>query len=413
MLIRLAISSSIVPLVLHTLAPTNDFVVPLGQTVIFDTTNGQSLIADNVLIDGTLRVIGTGPFRVHASGLVRVSGTIDVSGFDSHGVNTVNTTSIPEPGAPGAAAGGAGGTGNEFTTQSTPKGGDGFGGFNVAGFGGRGGETGWNAFSISVDDRRGAGGGGGALAVDQPVDPDPNSPLNRGLVAHTGYDSGPNALGAITGLAPARGGAIGPRAFTDGRRVNDFWGRKLDPVYGLIVGELNGPVAGSGGGAGGNASFTHGQPFPALPFDPSGDEKGSGGGGGGGVALISARRVEILGNGAIHVDGGDGGGGENTNFLNRVGGGSGGGSGGFLVVQAPSIDLSQAHSNCLTALGGRGGPGKANSFGVEGAGGDGGPGVIQLQVPGGAPTLIKLPGGASLDALSSPDAQVLLTNPSL
>ena len=126
--------------------------------------------------------------------------------------------------------------------------------------------------------------------------------------------------------------------------------------------------------------------------------------------------------GLIVCRGGFGGPGENTLFLNRVGGGSGGGSGGHIILQtAGLIDLSLFVNNdirdvALLATGGEGGAGASENGGAspgpngpkekqpqqdacppgyassganpcrghtDGAGGDGGPGIIQLHTASG------------------------------
>jgi hypothetical protein len=140
--------------------------------------------------------------------------------------------------------------------------------------------------------------------------------------------------------------------------------------------------------------------------------------------------------GLVLVKGGTGGGGENTIFLNRVGGGSGGGSGGHVILETAAwLDLSQASGPAaLNALGGQGGAGAGDVGGaffgsqgptqtspkkdacplfqqlnasstcasaVDGAGGDGGPGLIQLHLREGAGALL-LPPGVALDELAYP-----------
>jgi hypothetical protein len=182
----------------------------------------------------------------------------------------------------------------------------------------------------------------------------------------------------------------------------------------LVAGELTNPWAGAGGGGGGSASKLNSGTFPG-PWSPTGDEKGSGGGGGGGSLHVLALGDIVWGmNGQILNRGGLGGGGENTIFLNRVGGGSGGGSGGHVVLQsARTIDFRSCTSATrpIDARGGQGGAGRddvggatqttngqketvptqdacptgypASGFNgckglVDGAGGDGGPGIIQL-----------------------------------
>lgn len=409
------------PLVLSALALASapsigsDFVVPAGQTVLFDTSTGLELVADNVIIQtgGTLRVVGMKAFRMRAINLVQIGGTLDVSGFDSPGVATLNTTNIPEPGASGVAGGGQGGTGSLYTDQSTPRGENGYGPFGAPCIGGAGGEAGYNATLPAELHRRGGGGGGGALAADQPVAVFTYAPQNLGLIATPGFDGSLGALGATTSGAPPRGGAPGGLAFSDSDPYNDFWGQKQDAVLGLITGELPAPVAGRGGGAGGDAAFTSGQTYPAVPFNPTGDEKGAGGGGGGGLAVISARRIQMLSSGVIRANGGDGGGGENTIFLNRVGAGSGAGSGGYVVMQASTIDLALASDKCIIALGGRGGPGVQNAHDILGAGGNGGPGVIQLHVFAGDTGHVLLPAGKTLFDMTSPLAHVLMPQASL
>jgi hypothetical protein len=255
-----------------------------------------------------------------------------------------------------------------------------------------------------VDGRRAGGGGGGWLAADQPVDPDPLSVLNLGLVATSGRNGVPSALGVLTLTPPPRGGVVGDRAFLDSDPTNDFYGMRLLPGGGIQLGELIAPVAGSGGGGGGDA--INGLVWPPPVFVPTLDEKGAGGGGGGGLGIIVSATISLGAQGRIRSDGGKGGGGENTNFIDRVGGGSGGGSGGYVILQARIIDLRMAATRSITALGGRGGPGKDNLFNAIDAGGNGGPGVIALHMPPNAAPL--LPAGKTLSDMTAPTAIVLL-----
>lgn len=371
-----------------------DFVVPAGQAVVYDTTQGP-LAVDNFIVQpgATLRVVGPKPFVVNARKAMLVDGLVDLSGGDRPDVATLHTGNQPEVGAPGNAGGGFGGVGSFNTVTSTPMGGAGFGHFGLPGLGGAGGETGFG--NGSLDNYHGAGGGGGALGPDEPG-------AGPGLAAQGGHDGGFGATGAVFGLQPPQGGARGPSPFVDGNPDNDFWGVKPDPA-GAVLGELRRPRAGTGGGAGGDG--VQGPAFPALPWTPSSDAKGCGGGGGGGLGLMKARFVAFGPGGRIVADGGDGGAGEAEVFTSHAGGGSGGGSGGFLVLQATVIDLSLAAPDCLSALGGRGGAGKLGTGG-PGAGGDGGPGVIQLHAP--TPGHVLLPAGTAVGDLSVPDAHVLL-----
>lgn len=383
--------------VLSLAARAQDFIVPTGQTAVYDTSLGPLQVTNFVIEPGAaLRVVGPKAFVVNARQGVVIDGLLDLSGFDRPDVQTLQTGNQPELGASGVAGGGRGGVGSSLTTTSTPAGGTGFGSLDSAGGGGLGGEAG---FGVGPKDNyRGAGGGGGALGPDLPLQAGPGL---VGLVAEAGLNGGSGATGAVLGLLPPQGGARGPSAFVDGNPNNDFWGIKFDPVSGAFIpGELRRPRAGAGGGAGGDGvpSAT----FPAQPWSPAADKKGCGGGGGGGVALMQGRYVLFGAGGRIHADGGAGGAGESVTFFDRVGGGSGGGSGGYLVLQGGVIDMSLAAPNCLSAVGGAGGAGQAG----VGAGGAGGPGVIQLHVS--KPSQLILPPATTVADLSLPDAHVLL-----
>ncbi len=402
---RSALSASIL-LALASTARAQDFVVSSGTTVVYDTTTQGPLRVERVIIEagGQLQVVGTERFEVFARQSVRVDGSIDLSGVDSPGVLTLNTANIPEPGARGGPAGATGGVGSARSDRSSPIGGPG----ETTGLPQRGAEGGETGFGGAPDDaHRGAGGGGGVLALDQPVVADPDDPANLGLVARAGQPGGSTALGARSQSAVPRGGRVGHSPFGDGDPSNDFFGRRIDPVTGVVVvGELAAPLGGRGGAAGGDAIPS--ASFPSAPFSPSSDEKGASGGGGGGLGIVISPRISVGPAGLVRADGGRGGAGENTNLFNHTGGGSGGGSGGMLVFQARVIDLSAAGSDALSALGGRGGAGADGQFGVRGAGGNGGPGLIQLHVPSAG---LRLPAGVGLEALSSPDALVLLLEP--
>lgn len=406
-------SFSVLALMLAPAAPPpGDFVVGAGQIVVYDTANGP-ILAPNVFIEagGTLRVVGTQSFHMRASRLVQIDGTIDLSGFDSHGVVTIATANLPEPGANGEAGGGNGGTGNPIFTTYCPAGGNALDAQGQPARGGRGGESGYSP-GFDATFRRPGGGGGGALGPDQPVNPNPDDPTNLGRIARPGRNGALMAFGALTAQHPPAGGAPGTTPFTDGNPNNDFFGHEFDPVtQTIIVGELTQPLAGRGGGGGGNAMQATMFP-PQLPFTSSSEQVGAGAGGGGGLGVIIAVKIAIGAGGRIRCNGGHGGGGENTNGFDRIGGGSGGGSGGMVIVEARIVDLSHASANCITALGGRGGAGANDFFDAISAGGNGGPGIIQIHVPHGAAS-IQLPPGMTLDQLTAPAAHVLLPEPGL
>lgn len=466
----------------HAAAPVGDFdwCVPAGQTFLLDTsftkivggphcTPTQTTAVIQGALDlrnlwiqegATVRVQGPHPLVIHATGAVRIDGTLDVSGFASQGVTTLNTTSIPETGAPGVAGGGRGGTASPLITASSPMGGPGFGAFDLPGLGGGGGETGWTNASQQVDARRGAGGGGGALGSSQAFVGNPSlgdwDQSYIGLDVESGFPNlNPLAQGALSGIAGPFGGRAGVGPFSDGDPTNDFYGVAIDSAGTAIVGELLQPWAGAGGGGGGDASFVSGGgTFPNVPFSPTGDEKGgSGGGGGGSVSILAVGDIVFGPTGRILARGGSGGGGENTSFVNRVGGAGGGGSGGHVILQTLGVlDLRDSLGagavpgsllGGILATGGQGGAGRSDLGGailgasgkvdtlpsqdgcpktlsgnsypttgpnackghVDGAGGDGGPGLVQLHTRSGldpqAPSIL-LPAGVEIGDLVVP-----------
>ena len=468
---------------------TFDWHIPPGTDFILDTvlttivggpdgtpTDSQQVINGvldirDLLLPSNSRIIAVGPnpVTILATGDLDIAGEIILKGSHSPGVVTLNTTDLPEPGAAGQAGGGNGGTGSPLTDRSTPRGGAGFGPSQAPGGGGQGGETGYSA--EGKVDRRGAGGGGGRLGRDVRYDPLlPGTGLVRcqiltGMDAERGAAGGPGGLGAESGIVRAIGGGVGPVPFADGDPENDFFGVMRLPDGTLVQGELSAPLAGTGGGAGGDAVGS--DSFPLEPFSTTGDEKGAGGGGGGGlIRVLAAGEILIQDGGRIVADGGNGGGGENTNFFDRVGGGSGGGSGGSIILESLTRitvhgavggdgyrdDTGQPfHSGrALSALGGQGGAGNLDSGGAGqngttawwcdripfdhfegpsfdqippynitcfqaqpdfgdayggptvGAGGDGGPGMIQLHVPDAATDLIFPDAGGDLTRVAAP-----------
>jgi len=394
--------------------PAVDWIVAAGEVVRYDTSNGPVTVSKlRVEAGATLRVIGAQPFDLLALDSIELDGVLDLSGFDAPPIFTLDTPQIPEPGAPGGPAGGRGGTASWNTTLSTPHGWSGTGPVGHPGLGGRGGESGWNPSTASLGIyRRAAGGGGGVLGPDRPlVLGDLEHPDNRGLVALPGRNGNPQASSAVSLQPPPIGGAVGTAVFVDGIADNDFFGRKPSGTGSAIVGELAAPRAGQGGGAGGDAVLT--SVFPPAQFLYGDNDKGGAGGGGGGLAILQARVIRVGPEGRILADGGDGGAGENTLYVNRIGGGGAGGSGGMLVLQARTIDLGAAGPEALRARGGAGGRGANNVLLAEGGGGHGGPGLIQLHVPGASPARVLLPTGVPLEAVSSPPAHVLFLEPGL
>jgi hypothetical protein len=445
-------------------------------TALFAPTEQRTILGGVVEVrhfflhhGAVLKIEGPNAFHLLASGDVWIRGKVHVDGGHAlespisgtfrgplDGTWTSNpNTSYLSPGGPGQAGGGDGGS-TYYGFMAPPAAGEaGEGAFGVAGRGGQGGETGWSPIN-AVDDRRGAGGGGGRLGPD-PFHPAPPSsgPLDQrriGLDAERGFDNLQGANGALGGAGPPQGGAIAASPFETPDARDDFFGVARE-LYGdvFVVGELETPWAGAGGGAGG-ASFVFGGSWPP----PAGvvNYVGGGGGGGAGSFRVTALGVVYFGSeGFVRARGGMGAGGTNSIFLNRLGGGGGGGSGGHVILEsAKAIDLRASplvvleapldNRFAIDARGGQGGPGKANLGGaqitssgyvetqpaldacpagypttganacrghVNGAGGDGGPGLVQLHTPRGSvgstpgSNDILLPsGGATLERICAP-----------
>ncbi len=384
-----------------------DWVVRSGETFFFDTTStaviggpgGVPTTIENTtggIVDvrdfiieagGEVRVEGPNSFALNATGEVRIDGSLDVSGFNAKDVATLNTGNQVEVGGSGAAGGGRGGNANEITNNSTPRGGFGQGPFGEANTGGQGGESGFAVASMGKDARRPAGGGGGRFAAGQGTS-----------LAENGFDGNILAKGALTNVSPPKGGLADTGPFQDGDPTNDFFGVKPlvtgGSLTGLVRGELLRIWAGYGGGGGGNALPS--SKFPTPKWNPGSDEKGGGGGGGGGAVRIRALgRIVFGASGTISIRGGRGATGENTNFLDHIGGSGGAGSGGHAILEsATQIDFTDGGANVAAAardwVNSDGGVRTVGPTGQQGGstvpvnisyGGAGGPGVIQLHVP--------------------------------
>ena len=357
-------------------------------TSIQNAVNGVVNVRDLVIEEGgEIRAQGPNPVRIQASRDVIVRGRLNASGFNARDVATLNTGNQTEVGAAGGPGGGRGGNANVVTTSSSPRGGDGNGPGTRTGQGGQGGETGFAPPELGKDARRPGGGGGGRFAADG----------SASEVAQPGADGSPLSTGAVSGEPIARGGALRSGPFVDGTRRNDFFGEGplLGPPglhhYGRLRGELDELMGGFGGGGGGNADPSLLFPTPGWTF--SSDEKGGAGGGGGGIVHVQALgRIVFGAAGEIVANGGRGAAGENTNFLDHVGGSGGSGSGGHVVLEAAGeIDFTDGGTNraaqgrdWIVALGGPRVVGSTAFITPQVAqlsnGGAGGPGVVQLHV---------------------------------
>lgn len=382
-----------------------DWVVENGDEIVVDTDNGIILGADGIttqlIQDGVIdvrnlridsgsevRLQGSKPARINATGSVIIRGILDVSGFDAPDVQQLNSGNQREVGAAGGPGGGRGGSANDVVTNSTSEGGFGQGPAGTSNAGGQGGETGFSS-SPSKDSRRPGGGAGGRFAGNQ----------GAGLNASNGLDGHADATGAITGQKPPLGGLLGTGPFLDqpgdlphGGPINDFFGTRALGTSGnvteLIRGELPRLWGGYGGGGGGNANPA--SVFPTPNWTPASDEKGGAGGGGGGALHIRALGpIQFGAAGQILCNGGRGGVGENILGQDHVGGNGGSGSGGHVVLETASfVDFTDggaapgtANRDWISARGGAQVQGAATSGGNVSFGGAGGPGVIQLHVP--------------------------------
>lgn len=349
-----------------------DWVVHTGEVFFFDTSNTPivggpngvpttTINAVNGILDlrnlvieagGEIRVQGPNRMLINATGDVIIRGRLDISGFGAKNVSTLNTGNQVEIGGAGTAGGGKGGNANENITGPSPRGGRGSGPFRQANLGGEGGEMGVNSNRDCKNCRRPGGGGGGRFAKDWIGT---NTVANAfTLIATAGFpgnSGGTNpangARGAISRIVPAPGGEPGQGPFVDSSDENDFFGIKpvvdAGQTVGLIRGELSKLWAGYGGGGGGNAGVVY--PNPNWNFNS--DEKGGGGGGGAGALHIKALGKIVFGaSGLILSTGGRGATGENTNFLDHVGGTGGGGSGGHVILEsATAVDFTDGGTN--------------------------------------------------------------------
>ncbi len=396
--------------------PSGDFdwLIETGEVFLFDT-DGTSIIGGpngaknaventiggvvdirNLTIEagGELRVQGSKPLQINASGTVQIDGQITLNGRDAKDVVLVNSANLAAAGGAGAAGGGAGGSGSGALNTSTPRGSRGRGPLGSGPLGGFGGESAYAPVTMGKDARRPGGGGGGRFApdIDTMVD---------GLYAGAGLDGNALSHSAVTGAIPALGGQPGVGPFVDLDPNNNYFGVKPEVVENgpgdfsvtdLVRGELPGLRAGYGGGGGGDALPA--SEFPTPDWTPEIDERGGGGGGGGGGLRLRALGPVIFGPaGEIHADGGRGATGENTLEQDHVAGTGGAGSGGHVMIEsATRVDFTNGDPAMapfpsaphITAFGGpqRTGPLTNPVIPTDiSYGGSGGPGVVQIHVP--------------------------------
>lgn len=365
-----------------------------SQTVVGGVLEVRDLV---VHLGGLLEAHGPHPLVIRATGNITILGRVDVSGESALPYDPLMPLEeLAGRGGPGA---GRGGVPQPAADGSAVRGGPGEAPEGMDGQGGYGGETAYGPQSISW--MFGGGGGGGCLARGEAGSPVPLGPA---------YDGHPLVLGAEDGALTPDGGDIGPSPFHDGDYANDFCGKRLDPFTGVVIdGEMEEPMGGCGGGAGGDSVIS--SQFPS-PIAPAGEYRGGAGGGGGGVLVLVAREnISFGSNARVFANGGDGGQGQAFSNNLRLGGSGGGGSGGWVQMEAGgTIDLRLLGFEAIEARGGKGAPGGGDDKNI-GRGGAGSPGVVQLHVANPDEDLL-LPFGAKLSTRCDPNPWTLAPNQS-
>ncbi|MBL8842806.1 MAG: hypothetical protein JNL90_14910 [Planctomycetes bacterium] len=411
----------------------------------------------------TLRVTGSQPLVLRATGSVRIAGTIDLHGEIGTSEFAYDSAFLSIPGGAGGPGGGRGGDAHplvffpadqlNYLSLVSPT-------FSEAGLGidpadgvlKRIGGGGAQAGILDQKDSKGnyqtndelgncdefrmgngnckiAGGGGGSLfrAGATPLDKSGNV-LNGIANVHPDAAGGWLLSDDTTSLAGT--GGLHPFA-DDGSTSNDFFGAH---------GQLTRLIGGQGGGGGGTLtdSYYCGN-WCDLDSDPAndgccanedrmdrfgygasvGDSRGGAGGGGGGAFRLAALgAITLEATAFIDARGGTGGGGEGIG-CSYWGGGGGGGAGGTIALQSAS-SLFVAQGAILDVRGGRGDDASPNNDyldcsnsgnGAMGDGGDGGHGLIQLQVASGSTATVVFPGTSDTNgSLRPPSSWIDPTN---
>ncbi|MFQ5749790.1 MAG: hypothetical protein ACE5H3_10095, partial [Planctomycetota bacterium] len=137
---------------------------------LFSVVNGVLQVHDLFIQTGaSLRARGLNPLVIYATGKVTISGSLNVSGDNSHHPVGLNSPQFPEGGAKGQCGGGDGGGASLVTTAETLRGENGDGPFGFDAIGGEGGEGGFQQSDLGNADGQVAfisgGGGGGTFAL--------------------------------------------------------------------------------------------------------------------------------------------------------------------------------------------------------------------------------------------------------
>jgi hypothetical protein len=331
----------------------------------------MQLEALTVSSSATLRVIGVNPVLFRVTGVVQITGTLDIAGENGgNGGGTFAEGGVSGAGGfDGADAGGgwsmrvfhSGGSGTcvDFSNYLNANAGAKAafpGGVNGEGPGrGLAGGDGWVYYaSNQINNFCTSAGGGGSHATSGTAGEDRlNASQADGSKGLCGPRSWPTRLAGVVGVRGEPG-----------------------PTYGDREVEFNN-MGGSGGGSAG-ASFNY---QPGTNF-----AGGAGGGGGGSLTIVAAGAILVQG-GSIDASGGNGGQGairnsiasSSTNWDKITGSGGGGAGGTISLISGDNIELTGA---TLNAAGGLGGPratvGSTKTSSKDNKGGDGGKGFIFL-----------------------------------
>ncbi|MHC4939215.1 MAG: hypothetical protein ACYTHK_09630 [Planctomycetota bacterium] len=364
------------PFTVTDLNPDDDYLADTrpGGPVTYDSAEPFELQLDSLTVSSTatLRFEGVNAVTLRVTGIVQITGILDVAGRDGGdgGKAFSNGGDAGAGGFNGADAGG-GYSGRCFHNQGSGTCSDfddylsacasADAAFPAARNGegpGRGlaGGDGWTYYARDNKSDYGTSGGGGASHATAGTAGEDRINLGQapGTSGRCGPSNWPTKLAGVIGVRSMPGPVYGDREVID---VN---------------------LGGSGGGAGG-ANFSY---QPGTNFSG-----GAGGGGGGSVTIIGASDIIIQG-GRVDASGGNGGKGAirnaytfsgSTNWDKVTGGGGGGAGGTIALIAGGNLDLSGATIDASGGAGGeRGNVGTAASCNACSAGGDGGKGFIFL-----------------------------------
>ena len=365
------------PFTVNDLNPNDDYLTNTlpGGPLEYDSVQPFELELESITVSSsaTLRITGVNPVLFRVTGLVQITGIVDLAGKAGG-----------DGGSAGGRPGGAPGPGGFAGADA----GGGYGGYNYHN-GGSGTCVNFSVYINSVSQAkalfpgakngygpgRGLAGGDGWVYYAQD---------NKNTYATSGGGGGSHASqGGVgedrlnSGIAVGSAGRCGPSNWPV--RLSGVVGVRGQPgpVYGDRLVEFNN-MGGSGGGSGG-AHFMY---YPAKNFNG-----GAGGGGGGSMTIVAAGAILVQG-GQIDASGGAGGkgavvnaypSGNNYSWDKVSGGGGGGGGGTIALISGDVIDLSAA---IISAMGGAGGPrattNTTQTSTKDNKGGDGGKGFIFL-----------------------------------